>query len=122
MTILLLATAVEADNTIGSRISQAYRQCINVAQSTADEGNCLDQEYARQKIKLSQAYNRLLQEQDPKQSKAIETAQKAWLQFRKVDCEAQALKGGSGAYNSHITCLIRLTTDRISEMEGYGRY
>lgn len=53
----------------------------------------------RQKIKLSQAYNRLLQEQDTKKSKAIETAQKAWLPFRKVDCEAQALKGGSGAYN-----------------------
>ncbi len=120
--ILLLATAVEADNTIGSRASQAYWQCTKVEQSTVDEGNCLDQEYARQKIKLNKAYDRLLQEQDPKQSKAIETAQKAWLQFRKVDCGAQALKGGSGAYNSHIICLIRLTTDRISDMEGYGKY
>lgn len=120
--MFLVATVAKADNTIGPLVSQAYRQCIGVAPSKVDETACLDQEYSRQKVTLSEAYNHLMRGQDPEQSNLIKKAQKAWLKFREVECEAQTLKGGSAAYNSHITCLIRLTAHRASEMVGYGAY
>jgi uncharacterized protein YecT (DUF1311 family) len=118
----LVGASALADNTVGSYVSPEYRRCSTAARSTVDKGNCLDLEYARQKAKLNRAYELLMRGQDGQQTVLIEKAQQSWLQFRELDCEAQAIKGGSAAYISHITCLIRLTADRAREMDGYGRW
>lgn len=122
LSMLTAGPTVRAENTVGPNVSSEYRRCSATAQSSVAEGNCLDEEYARQKANLNRAYRLLMQRQDPKQSDLIESAQKAWLRFRELDCKAQAVKGGSAAYNSHVTCLVRLTANRAREMEGYGAY
>jgi uncharacterized protein YecT (DUF1311 family) len=118
----LVGTSAQADNTVGPYVSPEYRRCSAAARVMVDEGDCLDQEYARQKAKLNRAYELLMRGQDEQQTVLFKNAQQSWLRFRELDCEAQAIKGGSAAYNSHITCLIRLTADRAREMDGYGRW
>lgn len=122
LTACVLVAPAAADNTIGQNATKNYWQCIGAVESSVEVGTCLDEELSRQEIRLKKAYSKLVRNTDVESKKLIEKAQTAWLAYRNFDCEAQAIKGGSAAYNSHITCLIRLTANRAEEMDGYGVY
>lgn len=44
-----------ADNTVGQNVTANYRKCVSTADSMAGEGNCLDEELARQELRLRRA-------------------------------------------------------------------
>lgn len=70
-------------------------------------------------VRLNAIYKAYMQRLDPAQKKSLTDAQRAWLNFRDLDCkfEASGVDGGSSYPMILRQCLDRKTDDRIKDLE-----
>jgi uncharacterized protein YecT (DUF1311 family) len=73
----------------GDDLSKEYSDCIDKASrgATAEMFECNGEELDRQDARLNDAYKRLMSKQSRGQKKALVEAQRAWLKFRKANCD-----------------------------------
>jgi uncharacterized protein YecT (DUF1311 family) len=78
------------------------------------EGELVDQQ-------LSDVYKKLINEVDERQRKAIRESQRAWLQYRTLECTArnEMMNGGDSVMRNNVFtgCLIEFSKSRIKEFE-----
>lgn len=67
---------------------------------------------------LNHAYRQLMSSASPEGRNRLRAAQRAWITFRDLDCEARAgSRGGSFYPASWSLCLERLTDERTQALE-----
>ena len=94
--------------------------CLAAADGvTMDVDFCLGDEAERLEPKMATAYDAAMRIAEEGQRAGLEQSQKAFLAYRETFCEAKAAVEGSGHSQYGLNCTIRLTRDRIRELEGF---
>lgn len=108
---------IAASGTLGGQTKQLpeERCCC----TTYDTGQCLIKVRKEVENELDDTYKKALvgrPESDVRTS--LEKAQEAWVAYRQANCDAEyaTYKGGSMASNMSAICEIRLTRQRIQEL------
>jgi uncharacterized protein YecT (DUF1311 family) len=79
---------------------------------------CSDKEDSLQDKRLNEAFQALLKETAPKRKQKLRDAQRAWLVFRKVNCEFYAdPDGGTSSLIATASCFLSATANRAKELE-----
>lgn len=107
------------------KISAEYDACINGPELKGhwDHTQCMADEVERQKALLNLDYKALLRDTDPMDVQGLERAQRAWIRFRDLDCKAQAEavanRGGNGAWDAEVNCMVRHLLLRREQIQTY---
>ena len=93
---------------------------ISFSQSVTGEGE-LYEDYKKVDKELNYVYNKLKKELNETDKKNLIEAQKAWINFRDLNCKfkSQDPGDGGGPYENKmkIDCLIQSTIERTKELE-----
>ena len=86
--------------------------------TTVDTGQCLIKVRSRVDKELNEIYQKAMTGQDEKGKTLLRKAQRSWISYRDADCEGEqhTYEGGSMAGNMGAFCEIRLTRQRIAEI------
>lgn len=96
--------------------SPQYRACMAKKQANIDEAYCLSQELARQQTELRIAFEDKVRDVSPVYRAAMIKAQEAWKIYVAKNCAVRVLSGGSGAGIFKVSCLVRETITRRTEL------
>ncbi len=111
---------VIAQENCNLQYSQAYESCMNNAGATPELINCINAEYEYQDALLNSAYQKLMRNFTPQRQKTLKQAQKAWIKFREANCEAHYdPEGGSIASVNAHECSMRMTAERVKELDNF---
>ncbi|MBX7249705.1 MAG: DUF1311 domain-containing protein [Caulobacteraceae bacterium] len=77
---------------------------------------CLSDEVTRQEGSLKAAYDNAVAVSEESQRAGVIRSQADWLRYRDGWCEAKGAFAGSGSSEYRLQCLIRLTEQRITEL------
>jgi uncharacterized protein YecT (DUF1311 family) len=105
-------------------LSKEYSECIDKASrgAMAEMFECNGEELDRQDARLNDAYKKLMSKQSRGQKKALVEAQRAWLKFRKANCDFyNDPDGGSVDRFSSSACLVNMTASRARELKNLLR-
>ena len=90
--------------------------CARRDLTQVDMNACADQAFQKQDRALNAVYGELVKQEDAAGLKRLQAAQRAWLQFRDLECLYEAPDGGGSiAAQDKATCLATLTRQRILE-------
>jgi uncharacterized protein YecT (DUF1311 family) len=121
---LLGSLAARADI---NQIDTEFSACMDKAESTADQNNCVDKSYKAADAELNKVYNivrtPLLKSKsadDKEILKRLVSAEKAWVAFRDANCSlvGTQMMGGSGEGPMIGGCLVSTTIARVKELQG----
>lgn len=115
MTVLAAAFAASA---AAAQDSPSSHSCASP--QTQQEINACAAEAAKDADgRLNAAYGQLLQKLDDNQEKALRQAQRAWIQFRDMECQFEAALIGPGSLAPAVvsSCLEQLSKDRAMQLE-----
>jgi uncharacterized protein YecT (DUF1311 family) len=95
-----------------------YEKCLDKAVSTLKTRECLEIKYTDLDNQLNLAYTNLQKLTNDEQKKALKKSQRAWLNFRKAECD---FAGVYGTISQIIvgSCYITLTEARIKDLKEY---
>lgn len=121
--ILLCLVLLGPCQTAQSTEPAAPADIISHKQARCGDGNmlemttCIHSELKESDAHLNLVYRRLIDALD--QPRDLRRAQRAWMAFRDTQCdfETGGLKGGSAHSFSRSVCLVKLTEQRIAELE-----
>jgi len=83
-----------------------------------DMNVCAYQAFQKQDHALNALYGELVKQEDAAGLKRLQAAQRAWLQFRDLECLYEAPDGGGSiAPQEKATCLAVLTRERIVDLK-----
>ena len=83
-----------------------------------DMNACAFQAFQRQDRELNALYGRLGKQEDAASLKQLQAAQRAWLQFRDLECAYETPDaGGSLAPTETADCMAELTKERILDLK-----
>ena len=123
---LIVSLATPTQTLTEQRVSSEYNTCIKKLPELAghwDQTQCMADEVDRQKALLNIEYKALVRKTDKRDKAALEKAQKAWLAFREVECEAKAdaidHAGGNGAWDASVSCLLQHVLLRRDQLKNY---
>ncbi len=110
-------------------LSKEYSNCIDKATSegtTADMFQCNGEELDRQDARLNDTYKKLMSKLSRNQKKVLLEGQRAWIIFRKTNCElfyqhAGGDDGGTAARFEFGGCSLNMTAARAKELESLLR-
>ena len=110
-------SANSSENATGRQNRQAgsYETCLDMSGGvTSEMRNCSAQEYAAQDGRLNSNYRRLMSALPRESAKSYREAQRAWIEFRDKQCDAEAEieQPGTLALLIHDSCQIELTAER----------
>jgi uncharacterized protein YecT (DUF1311 family) len=120
---ILGSTIAHADPT---RISAQYSECLEKAQSTADQNSCADDAFVLADAELNRTYSSikgdLKKSSDSDSSEKLSrlvASQKAWITFRDTNCKLSGIQmlGGSGEGPIVGGCLATTTIERVKELQ-----
>ena len=133
--ILLAATVVSAQQ--GQKSDVAQHAC-DQAQTQAEMTQCAGEQYHKADTRLNAIYRKLLDSMQKDLSQAqsapkdadlvkhseeaiekLKAAEKAWIQYRDLHCEAarHQFEGGSMSPMIRASCMEQTTLDRIEELK-----
>jgi uncharacterized protein YecT (DUF1311 family) len=101
-------------------LSKEYSVCIDKASrgATAEMFECNGEELDRQDARLNDAYKKLMSKLSRDRKKALVEAQRAWIKFRKANCDYWFdPHGGTAARMNASGCLLTMTATRAKELE-----
>jgi uncharacterized protein YecT (DUF1311 family) len=104
--------------------SAAYTHCLEqTAQTTADMHDCIRIKQAQQTQSLQTAYARQLKHaHSSHQTQALHRSQTHWQRYRDSHCALfKNPQGGSANSMAVGTCQVRLTGQRLEELEQLDR-
>lgn len=116
LTLCSLAQMVTAQE-IG--ITKQFSTCMdNSGGVTMNMLDCIDSETKQQDRRLNKAYKAVMDQLSPERKKQLQTAQRAWINYRDANCNFYAdPDGGSLARVSASDCLMSETASRAKELE-----
>ena len=83
-----------------------------------DMNACAFQAFQKQDRELNALYGQLVKQEDPASLKQLQAAQRAWLQFRDIECLYETPDaGGSLAPTETAACKAELTKERILDLK-----
>lgn len=83
-----------------------------------DINACAGQAFEKQDRELNQLYGLLVKSEDAAWLKKLQAAQRAWLQFRDLECVFETTSvGGSLAPYETATCKAEVTKQRIVDLK-----
>lgn len=100
------AQTVKASDCEASETNEEMAQCLNSSYETAD-------------YDLNYAYDELISAlEDSPAAGQLQEAQRAWIDFRDLACEAEAayFEGGSAMRLVRLDCLARVTWSRVADL------
>lgn len=100
-------------------LSKQFSNCMDKSNGvTINMIECIDAETKRQDIRLNNAYKKVMNQLSPERRKQLQTAQRAWIQYRDANCTFYAdPDGGSLARVSANDCFMSATASRSKELE-----
>lgn len=109
-----LLAATDEDN-----MSKEYSDCMDKSGGvTVSMMECNGDEIDRQDAQLNDNYKKLMSKQSRGQKKALVEAQRAWLKFRKANCDFYYdPNGGSAARLASGGCWLTMTAARARELK-----
>ena len=109
----LLAAGARAATSPGSG-----PDCHSPDLTQSDMNACAFQAFQKQDRELNALYGQLVKQEDPASLKQLQAAQRAWLQFRDLECIYETPDaGGSLAPTETATCQAELTKERILDLK-----
>jgi uncharacterized protein YecT (DUF1311 family) len=100
-------------------LSKEYSVCMDKSGGVTPEMlECNGAEFDRQDARLNDNYKKLMSQQSRDQKKALLGAQRAWIKFRKANCDFYYdPKGGSAARLGGSSCWLTMTAARATELK-----
>jgi uncharacterized protein YecT (DUF1311 family) len=86
--------------------------------STYEMVECLKEKTADWDKRMTIAYQRALQDAEPKQREQLRVAQRVWILYRDANCLYYALGEGTIARIEAGECMRSMTEARAKELEG----
>lgn len=137
VTALVLLTHAFAQEPAESRKDVGAETACNKAQSQIELNQCSDQQYRRDDDRLNRVYRKALefiqkdladarQQKDAEEEKYDQTSieklkatEKAWIQYRDLQCDASLHQTGGGSMSPMIWnfCMALATRHRIEELK-----
>jgi len=96
--------------------SPQYRACMSRKESNVNESFCLTEELQRQRTELKIAFAARLRDTSSATRAQMIKAQAAWETYVATNCAVRVLTGGSGAGIFKVSCLVRETITRRTEI------
>lgn len=91
----------------------------DVAETNQEQAECLNASYESADSELNYAYQELQSVlEEMTSADELKAAQRAWVKFRDVACEAEAsvFEGGSAERLVRLDCLARVTWSRVADL------
>ena len=99
---------------VGCAAAQAADDCVSRSLTQVDMNACAYQAFQKQDRALNALYGELVKQEDATALKQLQAAQRAWLQFRDLECVYETPDvDGSIAPLERANCLAELTRERI---------
>ena len=123
-TALFLACASFATSAQDAALSPQYATCMDQSGGvTMGMIDCIAAETSRQDARLNKAYKTAMAALSPERKKQLQTAQRAWIQFRDANCGFYYdPDGGSLARVSANDCVMTNTANRAQEIERFSTH
>lgn len=96
--------------------SPQYRACMSRKESNVGESFCLTEELQRQRTELKIVLAARLRDVSPATRAQMMKAEAAWETYIASNCAVRVLSGGSGAGIFKVSCLVRETITRRTEI------
>ncbi|MGZ3798316.1 MAG: lysozyme inhibitor LprI family protein [Pseudobdellovibrionaceae bacterium] len=121
--VLLCSLIARADIT---KIDSEYSECIDKAESTAAQNDCINTAYNAADKELNKVYNTIkiplsksTDANDKEILKRLITSEKAWLTYRDANCSLAGIQmlGGTGEGPLVGGCLVSTTVTRVKELQ-----
>lgn len=119
---ILSTFAIASQAQTSNLISQNSVKC-NPSGTTVEMKKCAQDRYDAADKKLNQVYQQMIAKLSGEEKNRLVEAEKAWINFRDRTCKfesAQAL-GGTLEGLLYIGCLERVTSERTTYLQNYGR-
>ena len=97
--------------------SVRYKSCVARDPSNVGQGRCLEEEYKRLDARLILVAGTISRSLKRTEQQQFLKAQMAWRDFREKNCDLRAMGGGSGVALFYLGCLVRMTNERLVELE-----
>jgi len=106
-----------------SGYSQQYSACMEKSGGvTVDMLDCIGEEYRRQDARLNAFYKAVSAKLEPARRKPLLDAQRAWIQYRDLNCKFYAdPDGGTMATIEANSCMLTMTAARAQELAQIDR-
>ena len=113
-------STLERSTPIRTLESAGLQSCRQHAISHVEQLQCLSDELDREKALLNVDYKILWRDADETSRAALDKAQKAWLTFRNLECEAKAQAiQGTVASDAQLECLLNHVVLRRAQLQNY---
>ena len=117
----LIATLALAFAAVGAQAQSASEDALDCRSPTLGQqgmNQCAWQAFNVQDRELNQLYKRLMKQSDADSAKQLQAAQRAWLQFRDLECvfESPDAAGSLGSAEK-AQCQEALTRERIADIK-----
>lgn len=125
MKILLISILVFSA-TAFANVQKNYEACIDKATNTAEQMQCIADEYEYQDLQLNTVYKALINKIKKSQSEEkeeilvrVQNAQKSWIPFRDASCDVDSIVmlGGTGEKVLSFSCQARMTKERVEALK-----
>ena len=115
---LSLASVLVGARAAGAPAPGPDPTCTRTDLSQVDMNACAFQAFQKQDHELNVTYARLVKAWGPEGAKQLQAAQRAWLQFRDLECifESPDAEGSLGPLEV-ATCKTELTKERLQDFK-----
>lgn len=122
LTVFAASLLTLASSTVGNaapKLAQATN--CDRATTTVEAGECASRSFTAADRKLNQLYQQLKPKLDSKQRQRLTQAQLNWIKFRDTTCDYERGEwgNGTGATPAQLSCLARVTQQRIADLQNY---
>jgi len=99
-----------------AKSSDSGVDCASNDLAQVEMNGCASQAFQKKDHELNVMYGQLVKQWDADSVRQLQAAQRAWLQFRDLECifEAPDAAGSLGPYET-ANCLTELTKERIAD-------
>ena len=90
-----------------------------ISGSMVDTSICMQKALERADVALNEMYKKPMPVLEPYEKTALRKAQRSWIAYRDLECEAEATlyNGGSGKGLIRQSCLYSITIDRLASLD-----
>jgi uncharacterized protein YecT (DUF1311 family) len=112
---ILLGSAALARAADTDPIDAQLNVCLNSkkADTTAGQLDCIGEANAARDKRLNSAYQSLMKTLDPKSRDLLQTAQRAWLDYRAKEAD---FAGGPGRANTGTLAMVTIGSSHLEEL------
>lgn len=118
----LLLLCISSYGIGGLALAASIDKCRN-SKDEFCEANVAEAEFRRADRQLNDVYAKLMRQLADSQKKELVVSQRAWVEFRRLDCDARdrLIEGGAPAIHqvAHHGCMKNRTIQRVRELKEF---